>query len=326
MTAFFTVILIQISPCFQAECYKKALQSYIIDDDVPMGTRKGDYLLSDWDYLGWILSVEKGQGNYGYLNDTLCNMTIYGNRRKSELKLDDAWYNWGGYFSESSLANAQQHIANDLTRTPLGSLPLKKLDSISNDTEESPVVVRWHGALRAKDSDIAGRYKAYAVYFHNFRVSPIFPMYDNSYKRVISDEKKTSNIYSSDIRNNSGVEVSGMQSLTNSTTYGALSSISGSKSYTYEESVTVTHSKSLPFFGDLETSIGFSASQSIEKGWSKEESEERSTEILPKYLFHSCLILQLLSSSRQKHRLQRLIINVRSISITMLQSLNMTAT
>ena len=66
------------------ECYKKALQSYIIDDDVPMGTRKGDYLLSDWDYLGWILSVEKGQGNYGYLNDTLCNMTIYGNRRKSE--------------------------------------------------------------------------------------------------------------------------------------------------------------------------------------------------------------------------------------------------
>ena len=64
-----------------AECYKKALQSYIIDDDVPMGTRKGDYLLSDWDYLGWILSVEKGQGNYGYLNDTLCNMTIYGNRR-----------------------------------------------------------------------------------------------------------------------------------------------------------------------------------------------------------------------------------------------------
>lgn len=24
-----------------AECYKKALQSYIIDDDVPMGTRKG---------------------------------------------------------------------------------------------------------------------------------------------------------------------------------------------------------------------------------------------------------------------------------------------
>lgn len=261
-----------------AECYKKALQSYIIDDDVPMGTRKGDYLLSDWDYLGWILSVEKGQGNYGYLNDTLCNMTIYGNRRKSELKLDDAWYNWGGYFSESSLANAQQHIANDLTRTPLGSLPLKKLDSISNDTEESPVVVRWHGALRAKDSDIAGRYKAYAVYFHNFRVSPIFPMYDNSYKRVISDEKKTSNIYSSDIRNNSGVEVSGTQSLTNSTTYGALSSISGSKSYTYEESVTVTHSKSLPFFGDLETSIGFSASQSIEKGWSKEESEERSTE------------------------------------------------
>lgn len=108
-----------------AECYKKALQSYIIDDDVPMGTRKGDYLLSDWDYLGWILSVEKGQGNYGYLNDTLCNMTIYGNRRKSELKLDDAWYNWGGYFSESSLANAQQHIANDLTSTPLGSLPLK---------------------------------------------------------------------------------------------------------------------------------------------------------------------------------------------------------
>ena len=64
----------------------------------------------------------------------------------------------------------------------------------------------------------------------------------------------------------------------------------------------------------------------LRKAGQKRRAKSAQRKILPKYLFHSCLILQLLSSSRQKHRLQRLIINVRSISITMLQSLNMTAT
>lgn len=262
-------------------CYQKALLTDFVDDTVSMGRYKGDDLICDWEYLAWILSCMKGQANYGYLNDDLCYLTTYGKRRKDELKLDNVWYYGGGLFTESSLSNAQKHVLTDLTqhtadRNP--SFSYKEIDTISKDTDESPVVARWIGAVRAKDSDIYGRYKCFAVYFHNFRVSPIYPMYDNSYKRVISDEKKTSNIYSSDIRNNSGVEVSGTQSLTNSKTYGALSSISGSKSYSYEESITISHSKSLPFFGDIETSLGFSASQSIEKGWSKEESEEKSNQ------------------------------------------------
>ena len=59
-------------------------------------------------------------------------------------------------------------------------------------------------------------------------------MQQGTYKQEISDIQEDSPIYSSGFRNDTGVEVFGSQTLTNSTTYGAVNTVSGSKSYAYE--------------------------------------------------------------------------------------------
>ena len=56
-------------------------------------------------------------------------------------------------------------------------------------------------------------YRAVTVYFHNFKVSPIYPMNEGSYKQEISDVQEESPIYTSGFRNDSGVELSGTQTL-----------------------------------------------------------------------------------------------------------------
>lgn len=76
-------------------------------------------------------------------------------------------------------------------------------------------------------------------------------------------------------RNDTGVEVFGSQTLTNSTTYGAVNTVSGSKSYAYEKSSSVSYSNDLGVFGNIAASVGFSTTEAMEKGWSEEKSESK---------------------------------------------------
>ena len=118
-------------------------------------------------------------------------------------------------------------------------------------------------------------YDALTVYFHNFKITPIYPMQQGTYKQEISDIQEDSPIYSSGFRNDTGVEVFGSQTLTNSTTYGAVNTVSGSKSYAYEKSSSVSYSNDLGVFGNIAASVGFSTTEAMEKGWSEEKSESK---------------------------------------------------
>ena len=89
-------------------------------------------------------------------------------------------------------------------------------------------------------------------------------MQQGTYKQEISDIQEDSPIYSSGFRNDTGVEVFGSQTLTNSTTYGAVNTVSGSKSYAYEKSSSVSYSNDLGVFGNIAASVGFSESKTLD--------------------------------------------------------------
>ena len=128
------------------------------------------------------------------------------------------------------------------------------------------------------DAYLTVQFRAMTVYFHNFKVSPIYPMNEGSYHREISDEQEKSPMYTAGYNNDSGTTVSGTQSLTNAVNYTVTNAVNGSKSYTYEESVSVEYKKALGVFGEITGTIGFNTSQAIENGWSNEKSESKTTE------------------------------------------------
>ena len=93
----------------------------------------------------------------------------------------------------------------------------KEIEELKKDTKTSPVYFRT-AILSGKEMGMFDAYDALTVYFHNFKITPIYPMQQGTYKQEISDIQEDSPIYSSGFRNDTGVEVFGSQTLTNSTT------------------------------------------------------------------------------------------------------------
>lgn len=263
--------------------YQKALQTSFQDDQYKMNTSTSS-LVNDWEYLGACL-FERARAN-----DTptkyIKNLTVYEKKDLPERRVDGYIFLVPNIFegTDNSLKNAQKKAIDQINNYEVmdgkkmqASVTAKEASQLSNSNEEGPVYYKTI-LLPVFDAYLTVQFRAMTVYFHNFKVSPIYPMNEGSYHREISDEQEKSPMYTAGYNNDSGTTVSGTQSLTNAVNYTVTNAVNGSKSYTYEESVSVEYKKALGVFGEITGTIGFNTSQAIENGWSNEKSESKTTE------------------------------------------------
>ena len=251
--------------------YQKALQTSFQDDQYKMNTSTSS-LVNDWEYLGACL-FERARAN-----DTptkyIKNLTVYGKKDLPEGMVDKYRFLVPNIFegTDNSLKNAQKKAIDQINNYEVmdgkkmqAFVTAKEASQLSNSNEEGPVYYKTI-LLPVLDPFLTVQFRAMTVYFHNFKVSPIYPMNEGSYHREISDEQEKSPMYTAGYNNDSGTTVSGTQSLTNAVNYTVTNAVNGSKSYTYEESVSVEYKKALGVFGEITGTIGFNTSQAIENG------------------------------------------------------------
>ena len=76
----------------------------------------------------------------------------------------------------------------------------KEASQLSNSNEEGPVYYKTI-LLPVFDAYLTVQFRAMTMYFHNFKVSPIYPMNEGSYHREISDEQEKSPMYTAGYNN-----------------------------------------------------------------------------------------------------------------------------
>ena len=262
----------KIGSATPAQNYQTALNTSFKDNQYPINGADSS-LADDWQYLAATIAEKL------YPNDIsipyLKAATKYGNSIKIPNQIDSLYITriTSHEGTDNSLSNAQAQAMKQIKKTS-SEYDATEIEELKNDTKSSPVYFKT-AILSGKEMGMFDAYDALTVYFHNFKITPIYPMQQGTYKQEISDIQEDSPIYSSGFRNDTGVEVSGSQTLTNSTTYGAVNTVSGSKSYAYEKSSSVSYSNDLGVFGNIAASVGFSTTEAMEKGWSEEKSESK---------------------------------------------------
>ena len=262
----------KIGSATPAQNYQTALNTSFKDNQYPINGADSS-LADDWQYLAATIAEKL------YPNDIsipyLKAATKYGNSIKIPNQIgslsNTRITSYEG--TDNSLSNAQAQAMKQIKKTS-SEYDATEIEELKKDTKSSPVYFRT-AILSGKEMGMFDAYDALTVYFHNFKITPIYPMQQGTYKQEISDIQEDSPIYSSGFRNDTGVEVSGSQTLTNSTTYGAVNTVSGSKSYAYEKSSSVSYSNDFGVFGNIAASVGFSTTEAMEKGWSEEKSESK---------------------------------------------------
>ena len=262
----------KIGSATPAQNYQTALNTSFKDNQYLINGADSS-LADDWQYLAATIAEKL------YPNDTsipyLKAATKYGNSIKIPNQIDSLYITriTSHEGTDNSLSNAQAQAMKQIKKTS-SEYDATEIEELKNDTKSSPVYFKT-AILSGKEMGMFDAYDALTVYFHNFKITPIYPMQQGTYKQEISDIQEDSPIYSSGFRNDTGVEVSGSQTLTNSTTYGAVNTVSGSKSYAYEKSSSVSYSNDFGVFGNIAASVGFSTTEAMEKGWSEEKSESK---------------------------------------------------
>ena len=144
----------------------------------------------------------------------------------------------------------------------------------------TPDTVYWvvTGAYKTNDSR-KGHYQALGVLFSDFNITTILPEDDgNFYQSTESEPTVGTNVYASHVKNVTDAAVSAQQEISNTISTTATSEINGSKSYGFEEGLEIGVEGDVGFVS-VSTTVSFTASQTIENGWSEEKScsDEQST-------------------------------------------------
>ena len=144
-------------------------------------------------------------------------------------------------------------------------------EALWGDTDPGDVYWMLVGAYKT-GSNPKGHYQALGVLFSDFALTTILPEDSgNFYQSSDSEPTADSTTYASHVKNMTDASVSAQQEMSNTTSTTATSSISGSESYGYEEGLEIGVSGDF-FFGSVSTNVSFTASQTIESGWSEEKS------------------------------------------------------
>lgn len=150
---------------------------------------------------------------------------------------------------------------------------VKENETLRNDTDSDDVFWMVTGAYKTSGKNKKGHYQALGVVFSDFTITTILPDDDGSfYQTTTSTPTANSNTYASNVKNMTNVPVSAQQEISNTTSTTATSTISGSKSYGFEESLEIGYEAGL-LGNKAHANLTFTASQTIESGWSEEKSK-----------------------------------------------------
>ena len=161
---------------------------------------------------------------------------------------------------------------NDQYRDDPSDGAIRKNETLWDDTEQGDVYWMVTGAYKTSGTNKKGHYQALGVLFSDFSVTTILP--ENSgefYQSTEIEDAPDSTTYASSVKNMTDAQVSAQQEISNTTSSTATSEINGSKSYGFEESINLGYEVTA-LNSKFSVGIGFTASQTIENGWSEEKS------------------------------------------------------
>ncbi|MGX7352807.1 hypothetical protein RU97_GL002636 [Enterococcus canis] len=274
--------------------FSKDTNTAIVDD-------QKESLALSWLTVASSISDQKGEkSDEGKFNTQMANIrnnflkdkrkepeTLRNSYKKNHRNGDNDYDTTSDFFIASSLKDANDKLRNTLHkhydnagggRDKGGST--RDLPEFTGSSKDETVLVNTFGTYKTSGTNKKGHYRAVAVVYHNFRLSPVMSNYFKENANLTSQNREDSSTrYASDVANMTDQEIQADQSISQSSSKSVSSSITGSESYGFEESITV--GPDLSFLGiGASLEVGFTASQTIEKGWEKGEelTEETSRE------------------------------------------------
>ena len=215
-----------------------------------------------------IYSANKSSGDNKY--NVYSSGLVYANSMSAAAEaMETQMFSW--YRSSGGGRKDKYGDANDAA--------IAKNSTLWNDTDVDDIFWMVTGAYKTSGTNKKGHYQALGILFSDFTITTILPGDSgNFYQSTTSESDPSSSTYASDVKNSTGVEVSAQQEISSTTSTTATSSISGSNSYGFEECLEIGYEHGF-LGGKVHANISFTASQTIEKGWSEEESlsEEETT-------------------------------------------------
>ena len=161
---------------------------------------------------------------------------------------------------------------NDQYRDDPSDGAIRKNETLWDDTEQGDIYWMVTGAYKTSGTNKKGHYQALGVLFSDFSVTTILP--ENSgefYQSTEIEDAPDSTTYASSVKNMTDAQVSAQQEISNTISSTATSEINGSKSYGFEESINLGYEVTA-LNSKFSVGIGFTASQTIENGWSEQKS------------------------------------------------------
>lgn len=149
-----------------------------------------------------------------------------------------------------------------------------KNETLSGDTTADDVFWIVNGMYHRGSP--GGHYRALAVVFHDFKVTPILPEDSNTiFATTVESTGAGGNVTASHVKNLTDQPVTASQTLSTSVTAEHSSEINGSKAYSYQQGITVGVEKEFAVAkASLEISLGWE--QTVSSGWSNSESQSKS--------------------------------------------------
>ena len=161
---------------------------------------------------------------------------------------------------------------NDKYRDDPSDGAIRKNETLRDDAEQGDVYWMVTGAYKTSGTNKKGHYQALGVLFSDFSVTTILPEDSGEfYQSTEIEDTPDSTTYASSVKNMTDAQVSAQQEISNTTSSTATSEINGSKSYGFEESINLGYEVTA-LNSKFSVGIGFTASQTIENGWSEEKS------------------------------------------------------
>lgn len=161
---------------------------------------------------------------------------------------------------------------NDQYRDDPSDGAIRKNETLWDDTDTDDVFWMVTGAYKTSGTNKKGHYQALGALFSDFSVTTILPEDSGEfYQSTEIEDTPDSTTYASSVKNMTDAQVSAQQEISNTTSSTATSEINGSKSYGFEESINLGYEVTA-LNSKFSVGIGFTASQTIENGWSEEKS------------------------------------------------------
>lgn len=297
--------------------YKEMLEGKHVKSDASTKANAPDATSAeDWFNIAYMLhrnrQSQSGTSNYGSRMEAMRYSTIaeYNNTNKmsgGEYKNDYYWYvHRSGLNYSNSLSGANTDIrkklydfylaqhtsgSNKKSWDSRNESATNSFSALENGTKQD---VFWSilSLNRSNgDSRRRGHGSALIAVFYDFKVSPVLQEdTGTTYIRKRNDGTDQKDSFVSSITNNSPQNVNAEYTGSTENTVSHMSNINGSSSYTMGHSVTVGTNVNFGAFASGSVDYTFDYSNTVEKGWSKEESvsrterkEDKSSITLPAY-------------------------------------------